>query len=67
MNLSMSSQAATTAAGNVSGSVNLYTGSGLTLGASMALSSYLDVEQDSHAEHGGLSALRPHGLPWMGI
>ena len=67
MNLSMSSQAATTAAGNVSGSVNLYTGSGLTLGASMALSSYLDVEQGSTLNMAGYPLSAPTVYLWMGI
>ena len=67
MNLSMSSQAATTAAGNVSGSVNLYTGSALTLGGLHDAQQLPRRGAGLDAEHGGLPALRPHGLPWMGI
>ena len=63
LGLSNSSQATTTAAGNVTGNVSLFSGSTLTLGASMTLSGQIDVERLlDDTEHGRLPALRQHGL-----
>ena len=59
LTLSNSAQAATTLSGSVSSSVNLYTGSTLTLGASMTLNSYLDVEQGSTLNMAGYPLSAP--------
>ena len=59
LTLSNGAQATTTATGNVSSSVNLYTSSTLTLGASITLNSYLDVEQGSTLNMAGYPLSAP--------
>jgi autotransporter-associated beta strand protein len=53
ISLSHTAQATTTAAGNVTGSVTVDTGSALTLGASMALSGNLDLERSATLDMAG--------------
>ncbi len=67
LTLSYSSQATTTATGNVHGSVSLDLSSTLTLGAPMTLSSYLEVDRSSTLNMAGQALTAPNvylGYPY---